>query len=104
LHRLPIYLKLGFEILFPRSDKRHAVWMSQGFTCHPIFLNFSSLIINRKSESDSKFNFGEQINRYLAERWYKRTVLRYYWNSKKEWPWIFNLREIRSLLDETHPA
>lgn len=98
-HRLPTYLKLGFEILFERSDHRFAVKMSHGYVCHPVFLNFSRLIFNRSESAQKKYQFSECINRYLVERWYKRTALRYVFRSPHIRPWHFSLQQIRTFIN-----
>lgn len=97
-HRLPTYLKLGFEILFERSDRRHAIKMSHGYICHPVYLNFAKLIFHRSESTQSKYQFSDFINRYLVERWYKRNALRHIFRPPARWPWRFNLQQIRSIL------
>lgn len=97
-HRLPTYLKLGFEILFERSDHRFAIKMSHGYVCHPVFLNFSRLIFNRSESAQKTYQFSEFINRYLVERWYKRTALRYVFRPIHIRPWHFSLQEIRACI------
>jgi hypothetical protein len=97
-HRLPTYLKLGFEILFERSDKRHAIKMSHGYICYPVYMNFAYLVFNRDDVALKKYHFSDFINPYLAERWYKRSALRYFFKSRLIWPWRFTLPQVRAIL------
>lgn len=97
-HRLPTYLKLGFEIMFDRSDRRHAVKMAYGYVCYPMFMNFSFLVFNRGDASLKRYHFSDFINPYLAERWYKRAGLRYYFRPRQLWPWRFTLRQVKELV------
>ena len=97
-HRLPTYLKLGFEILFERSDKRHAIKMSHGYVCYPVYMNFAYLVFNRDDVALKKYHFSDFINPYLAERWYKRSALRYFARSRLRWPWRFTLQQVRGIL------
>jgi hypothetical protein len=97
-HRLPTYLKLGFEILFARSDPRHAILMSHGYICHPVYLNFAQLIFNRGEAISGKYSFSEFISRYLVERWYKRNALRQLLRMTRHRPWHFDLQQIRTIL------
>lgn len=97
-HRLPTYLKLGFEIMFDRSDRRHAVKMAYGYVCYPLFMNFAFLVFNRGDASLKRYHFSDFINPYLAERWYKRAGLRYFFRSRQLWPWRFTLRQARELV------
>ncbi|MBB5393828.1 MULTISPECIES: GNAT family N-acetyltransferase [unclassified Herbaspirillum] len=95
--RLPTYLKLGFEILFERSKKHHA-YMSENHICHPVFLNFSRLIVYRNESNLDKYQFSEFINKYLAERWYKRIALWWLFKPSSHWPWRFSLQQIQTML------
>jgi hypothetical protein len=97
-HRLPTYLKLGFEILFERSDPRHAIKMSHGYICHPVYLNFAKLIFHRSESAQSKYQFADFINKYLVERWYKRNALSQIFKPSANWPWRFSLKQIRTIL------
>lgn len=97
-HRLPTYLKLGFEILFERSDKRHAIKMSHGYICYPVYMNFAYLVFNRDDVTLKKYHFSDFINPYLAERWYKRSALRYFFRTRRLWPWRFTLQQVRGIL------
>ncbi|MES2670136.1 MAG: hypothetical protein V4673_06920 [Pseudomonadota bacterium] len=97
-HRLPTYLKLGFEIMFDRSDRRHAVKMAYGYVCYPLFMNFAFLVFNRDDASMKRYHFSDFINPYLAERWYKRAGLRCFFRSRQLWPWRFTLRQVKALV------
>jgi hypothetical protein len=97
-HRLPTYLKLGFEMLFERSDKRHAIKMSHGYICYPVYMNFAYLVFNRDDAALRKYHFSDFINPYLAERWYKRAALRYFFKPRQFWSWRFTLQQVRAIL------
>jgi len=97
-HRLPTYLKLGFELMFERSDPRHAVRMAHGYFSYPMFMNFAFLVFNRGDASLKRYHFSDFINPYLAERWYKRASLRYFFRPRRRWPWRFTLRQVRELV------
>ncbi|MBO9537889.1 GNAT family N-acyltransferase [Herbaspirillum sp.] len=95
--RLPTYLKLGFEILFDRSRKHHA-YMSENHICHPVCLNFSKLIVYRNESYLNKYQFSEFINKYLAERWYKRIALWKLFKPSSRWPWRISFQQIQMIL------
>lgn len=97
-HRLPMYLRLGFEVLFERSDKRHAHKMSHGYIGYPVYLNFAKLIFHQGESTQSKYQFADFINRYLVERWYKRNALGQIFKPSARWPWRFSLQQIRAIL------
>ena len=97
-HRLPTYFKLGFELLFDRSDSRHAAKMPHGYISYPVYLNFSRLIFHRRESFQSKYKFADFINRFLVERWYKRNALRYVLKPSAFFPWRFDIQQIRSIL------
>ncbi|MBK6616486.1 hypothetical protein [Ottowia sp.] len=75
-HVLPIYMKLGFDFLFERSDRRHGVRMSHGFVSYPVVLDFTEMVMRRVDQESTKFDFYGVTNKFMAERWFKRTLLR----------------------------
>jgi len=97
-HRMPTYLKLGLEVLFERSDPRYTVKMPYGYICHPVYLNFSKLIFCRSDAAQNKYNFSNLINKYLADRWYKRNAVLQIFKSPEQWPWRLSLAQIRKIL------
>ena len=72
---LPLYMKLGFEFLYPRRDPRHGVRMSHGFVTYPVILNFEQMVLDR-ADSDDRYEIKRSTNMYLAERWFKRAMTR----------------------------
>jgi len=76
-HGVTLYIKLGLHLLFSPSDPLSRVKTPYGTLCTPVIMNFYNLIIKNLSEAN-KYRFIEHVNRYLLERWYKRTVLRFY--------------------------
>lgn len=97
-HRVTLYMRLGFHLLFSPSDPRSRVKLPYGTLCTPVIMNFSNLIIKNRSEA-SKYGFIEHVNRYLLERWYKRAVLRYYLKKNRNRPWELSVKDIRALLN-----
>lgn len=75
-HVLPTYMRLGFELLFHRSDARHGVRMSHGYISHPVLLDFRRLIFERARVDAAKLDFYGVTNKLLAERYYKRALVR----------------------------
>lgn len=72
---LPTYLKLGFEVLFPRSDERFRIHR-YGLVSHPVLLDLEQMILSKSSPDDMQFGLYDVAHPYLAERWFKRLVLR----------------------------
>ncbi|KFF67591.1 hypothetical protein IW01_14680 [Pectobacterium brasiliense] len=97
-HRVTLYMKLGFHLLFPPSDPRSRVKLPYGTLCTPVIMNFSNLIIKNRDEV-SKYGFIDYVNRYLLERWYKRAALRYYLKKTSRRPWELEVKDIRKLLN-----
>lgn len=75
-HVLPIYRRVGFEHLFASSDPRHGVRMAHGFMSYPVLLNFGQMIFARVGNDQPKTDLKSTANPYLAERWYKRALVR----------------------------
>jgi hypothetical protein len=98
VHRVPIYLRLGFGLLFTRGDPRHSVWNHCGVTACPMLLNLSRMIFYKNHSGNSSQYFTDSINRYLLERWYKRAVVRYYWRAARQRPWEHSFEDLRSIL------
>lgn len=98
-HRLPLYLKLGFELIFSRNDPRSTISMPYGSECIPVLLNFSRLVFVSKGQVQQKYRFSESINRYLLERWYKRSVLKNYFKSTSLWPWLCDAEDLKKLFE-----
>ena len=73
---LPIYLKLGFETLFTKKDPRFETKNGLGLTVFPVLLDFESFIMAKPDEKDDRLGLMGIVNPYLAERFYKRTVVR----------------------------
>lgn len=73
---LPIYLKLGFETLFGRKDERFETKNGLGLTVYPVVLDFEPFVMAKPDEKDDRFGMINIVNPYLAERYYKRTVVR----------------------------
>lgn len=96
---LPIYLKLGFEILFHKSDRRYAIRRSHGYVTHPLLLDFAELILYR-SQSGLKYGMYEMANPYLAERWFKRATVKRFIARKLGKNDLRGLHQIRAVLDE----
>ena len=102
-HRVTLYMKLGFHLLFSPSDPRSRVKLPYGTVCTPVIMNFSNLIIKNRSEA-SKYGFIDHVNRYLLERWYKRAVLRYYLKKVSHRPWELAVKDIRTRLNSVGGA
>jgi len=75
-HGLPMYFKLGFDFLFDRHDARHGVRMSHGFVSHPIVLDFRAVVLSKADDEVIDGVYSGQTNKFLAERWFKRFLLR----------------------------
>lgn len=97
IHRVPLYMKLGFNVLYPRSDSRSQVLMPYGTRCVPIVMNFSKTIIKNREDAN-RYGFMDYVNRYLIERWYKRAILRYYFRPLDKRPWEMEISQIREYL------
>ncbi|RXN92665.1 hypothetical protein C7R54_02610 [Achromobacter aloeverae] len=94
--RLPAYRKLGFEPMFASTDPRHSIRMSLGYDCHPIYLNFARLVFLQGSAAPDRYGFAGFVNRYLAERWFKRKALANILRPSGRWPWRFDLKQIHA--------
>jgi hypothetical protein len=75
-HVLPSYVKLGFEFLFPKTDPRHGTRMSHGFVSFPVMLDFQQMIFQRVRSGEARDDFYGTTHKYLAERWFKRALVR----------------------------
>lgn len=76
-HVIPTYTRVGFELLFQRSDRRHAARMAHGFVCYPVLLDFVEMILERARHDDApQLDFYPVTDKVLAERYYKRALVR----------------------------
>ncbi len=98
-----VYLKLGFVMLFGKSDRRHAVRRSHGYVTHPVLLDFSDLVLNKTRKGNLKFGMYELASPYLAERWFKRALVKRFLArcTMKSFP--RDLKEIRKVLEHDKP-
>nr|WP_113869412.1 hypothetical protein [Brenneria salicis]NMN90762.1 hypothetical protein [Brenneria salicis ATCC 15712 = DSM 30166]RBP57722.1 hypothetical protein DES54_1607 [Brenneria salicis ATCC 15712 = DSM 30166]RLM28868.1 hypothetical protein BHG07_16630 [Brenneria salicis ATCC 15712 = DSM 30166] len=97
-HRVTMYMRMGFDLLFAPSDPRSQSKLSYGTLCTPMVMNFSNMII-KNSDKASKYGFGDYVNPYLLERWYKRAALRFYFKKISNRPWELEVKDIRKLLN-----
>ena len=98
-HVLPIYRRVGFDHLFPESDARHGVRMAHGFVSYPVLLNFRQMIFARVGNDQPKTDLKSTANPYLAERWYKRALLRRWTRNWLGRTAPESIDEVRALLD-----
>lgn len=98
-HVLSIYRRVGFNHLFPASDPRYGVRMSHGFVSHPVLLNFRRMIFDRVGNDQPKTDLKGTANLYLAERWYKRALLRRWIRNALGRTVPESIDEVRALLD-----
>jgi hypothetical protein len=94
-----VYQKLGFDPLFPEGDPRHSTINEYGLKACPMVFNLSRMMFFKAAGENSSGYFSKLINRYLAERWYKRAVIRYYWRAKRH-PWECSLEDMRLALSD----
>ena len=52
---VPLYKRLAFELIYPKGHEKYAVKMPNGFTMHPLILNFSDLVLNKNNVYQQKF-------------------------------------------------
>jgi len=99
---LPTYLKLGFAVLFSRADRRNNVRMSHGYVTHPVLLDFAELVTSKADPKDMKFGLYEVTNKYIAERWYKRAIVRRFLQRLQGKKRLAGLDDVRAILVDEH--
>ena len=98
-HVLPIYQRVGFHHLFAESDPRHGVRMAHGFVSYPVLLNFRQMIFARVGNDPPKTDLKSTANPYLAERWYKRALVRGWMRRLLGRAAAESIDDVRALLD-----
>lgn len=103
-HVTPMYLRLGFEMIFERRDPRSSVKMPHGHVCHPVMLDFGRMMMEKAERQEEEASpFKSATNPFLAERWFKRQVI----SSAKRFllgrSLPRNMAEVRALLTPQPP-
>lgn len=102
---LPTYLKLGFQMMFDKKDRRHGVRMSHGFVTYPVLLTFEHMVLSKARAEDMKFGLYDVANKYIAERWFKRTIVRLFIRRMRGLTPPVDIDEIRlALAEPVQPA
>jgi hypothetical protein len=97
-HVVPMYLKLGFVLQYPKNDPRHAVRMSHGYICYPVVMDFRSMVLDRAGGQNYTSEYSGETSRYLAERWFKRYLVNHMWRRLLGRHEINGIAEIKEVL------